>query len=139
MEEDYKVIKCRVEVENWSGTSVLAIYQDFHAKVFTKNLTAILAHPVTTQVTSERQDKQHVYRPNMTHALSKMKDTIVLLLDRTNIVPIVNNFWHLIYNTLEPVRPNRTYSRKKRVKPRKFAMNYTSQGHNLGSVPVTVT
>ena len=42
VEEDYKVIKSRIEVENWSGKTVLAIYQDFHAKVFTKNLTAIL-------------------------------------------------------------------------------------------------
>ena len=123
VEEDHKVMKHRVQVENWSGTSVLAIYQDFHAKVFTKNLTAILAHPVTTQLAVACQDTQHVYRPNMTHALSKMKDTVVLLLNRTTIVPVLKNLWLLISNTLEPVRPNRSYPRKKRVKPRKFAMS----------------
>lgn len=124
VEEDYKAIKCRVEVENWSGTSVLAIYQDFHAKVFTKNLTTLLAHPVTTQVANECQDQQYVYRPNMTHALSKTKDTVVLLLTRPRNGPILKSLWSLISNTLEPVRPNRSYSRKTRVKPRKFAMNY---------------
>src|SRR4051794_35079504 len=30
-EENYKCFKCRVEVENWSGKSSLAICQDFHA------------------------------------------------------------------------------------------------------------
>ena len=45
VEEDYQFVKCRLEVENFSGQSVLTVYQDFHAKVFTKNLTAILAHP----------------------------------------------------------------------------------------------
>ena len=46
VEEDYKVLKLRVEVENWSGKSPLSIYQDFHAKVFTATLTAILAQQV---------------------------------------------------------------------------------------------
>lgn len=45
VEENYKVMKCRIEIENFSGESVWAVYQDFHAKVFTMNLTAILAHP----------------------------------------------------------------------------------------------
>jgi hypothetical protein len=124
VEEDYKALKCRVEVENWSGTSVLTIYQDFHAKVFTKNLTALLAFPVITQVAQQGQAKQHVYRPNMTHALSKTKDTVVLLLTRAHSAPLLKPLWMLISHTLEPVRPNRSYSRKTRVKPRKFAMNY---------------
>ena len=43
VEEDYKFIKCRMELENFSGKSVLSVYQDFHAKIFTKNLVSILA------------------------------------------------------------------------------------------------
>jgi hypothetical protein len=45
VEEDYKVMKRRIEVENFSGKSVLSVYQDFHAKVFSKNLTAVLSLP----------------------------------------------------------------------------------------------
>ena len=41
VEEDYKVMKCRVEIENWSGKSVLSVYQDFHAEVFSKNFMRI--------------------------------------------------------------------------------------------------
>ena len=36
VEEDYKTIKCRIELENYSGESVLSVYQDFHAKYFTE-------------------------------------------------------------------------------------------------------
>jgi hypothetical protein len=32
VEEDYKAIKCRMELENFTGKSVLSVYQDFHAK-----------------------------------------------------------------------------------------------------------
>ena len=51
VEEQYKVFKMRIEIENFSGKSALAIYQDFHAKVFTANLTAILARPAQEVVT----------------------------------------------------------------------------------------
>ena len=37
VEEDYKTMKHWIEIENFSGKSVLSIYQDFHAKVFSKN------------------------------------------------------------------------------------------------------
>ena len=58
VEEDYKVLKSRIEVENWSGESVLVIYQDFHAKIFTKNLAAIVAHPIAKVVAQTSQAKQ---------------------------------------------------------------------------------
>ena len=45
VEEDYKVVKSRLELENFSGKSVLSVYQDFHAKVFAKNLVWIMAFP----------------------------------------------------------------------------------------------
>ena len=124
VEEDYKVIKCRVEVENFSGKSVLAIYQDFHAKVFTANLTAILAHPPQKEVTRQSQSKKYAYQINMTQALSKMKDTVVLLFHKTAIADLLSQLWLLMVQTTEPIRPGRKYPRIKRVKPRKFPMTY---------------
>ena len=50
VEEDFRQMKSRLEVENWTGKSVEAIYQDFHATVFTKNLTAIIAQPAQSTV-----------------------------------------------------------------------------------------
>jgi hypothetical protein len=124
VEESYKVMKCRIEVENFSGKSVVAVYQDFHAKVFTMNLTAILAHPAQKVVEQESQEKKYTYQINMTNALSKMKDTIVLLFQRTAILPILKRLWRVIIQTIEPIRPGRSYPRKKRVKRRRFAMTY---------------
>ena len=124
VEEDYKAMKLRVEVENWSGKSVLAIYQDFHAKVMTKNLTAILAHPMQAVLAQARQEKQYLYRTNMAQALSKMKDTVVLFFHRANPLPLLNGLWRLMLQTIEPVRPGRSSPREKRVKRRRFMMNY---------------
>jgi hypothetical protein len=124
VEEDYKVLKLRVEVENWSGKSPLSIYQDFHAKVFTATLTAILAQPAQAVVAQQSQAKQYTYQVNFAHLLSKMKDTVVLLLRRTPIADILASLWQIMLRTVEPIRPGRKYPRHKTAKRQRFAMTY---------------
>jgi hypothetical protein len=124
VEESYKVVKCRVEVENFSGKSKLSIYQDFHAKIFTVNLTAILAHSAQKVVKEQSQDKKYTYQINFTQALSKMKDTVVLLFQKSSIAKILNLLWNMMTHTIEPIRPDRKYPRQKRTRPKKFSMAY---------------
>jgi hypothetical protein len=50
VEEDYKTMKHWIEIENFSGKSVLSIYQDFHAKVFSKNLTSALVFQTQNEI-----------------------------------------------------------------------------------------
>lgn len=124
VEEDYKVIKSRLEVENWNGKSVIAVYQEFHATVFSKNLTAILAHPAQRIVNGQNEHKQYRYQINLTNLISKMKDTIVYLLHDADILPILQTLWEQMTKTIEPIRPGRSFPRKKSVKPKRFVMNY---------------
>ena len=124
VEEDYKVLKLRVEVENWSGKSTLSIYQDFHAKVFTANLAALLAHPAQKEVALQSQSKQYTYQVNFTHLLSKMKDTVVRLLLCPVVEDILASLWQIMVHTIEPIRPDRKYPRNKTGRVRRFAMAY---------------
>ena len=124
VEEEYKVFKLRVEVENWSGKSALSLYQDFHAKVFTVNAAAILAHPAQTQVAAQSQTKQFTYQVNFAHLLSKMKDTLVLLLRGRQVETILLDLWHIMLHTIEPIRPDRKYPRSKTRNRRRFSMAY---------------
>jgi len=124
VEEDYKVMKSRLEVENWSGQSVLAVYQEFHASVFTKNLTAILAHPAQQTVTQQSQQKKHPYQINLTNLLSKMKDTLVFLLTESDLQDLLPALWQQMVNTTEPIRPGRSSPRQKKVKRKRFSLAY---------------
>ena len=126
IEEDYKLILARFELENWTGLSQEAIYQDFHATIFTKNLATILAQP--TQPTIDRQTaaRQYRYHPNLTHLVSKFKDTIVYLFTDRHLSALLHRWWQLIIQTIEPVRPNRSFPRNKRVHRRRFPINYKS-------------
>jgi len=124
VEEEYKLLKLRVEVENWSGKSSLAVYQDFHAKVFTTNLAAILAQPAQQEVVQQSPPKRYIYQVNFAHLLSKMKDTVVFLLRGTMIEDILASLWQIMLRIVEPIRPGRSYPRKKTGRFRRFSMNY---------------
>ncbi len=124
IEEDYKIMKCRVEVENFSGKSVESVYQDFHAKVFIMNLTAALAYPTREIIEQESQHKKYSYQINFTQALSKIKDTVVLLFNRSNILELLSKLFDLFIKTVEPIRPKRRYPRKKGIQRKSFFLSY---------------
>ena len=124
VEEDDKVLKLRVEVENWAGKSPLSIYQDFHAKVFTATLTAILALPAQAVVAEQSQAKQYTYQVNCAHRLSKMTNTVVRLLCRTHMADLLTSLWQITLRVVEPIRPGRKYPRDKTTQRRRFAMAY---------------
>jgi hypothetical protein len=123
VEEDYKVIKCRIELENFSGKSALSVYQDFHAKVLMKNIISLLTLPVNDCLATETvSDCRYDYQVNFTHALATGKDLIPLLFQRSKrkITLIIKALFELLKKTVEPIRPGRKFPRKHRVSSRKY-------------------
>jgi hypothetical protein len=125
VEEGYKRVKCRVELENFSGRSAQVVRQDVYAKLFTLNLTAICAW--VAQAIAERlhQHRRRAYRVNFAHALSRMKDSAVRLLLGPEGATVLTPLVLAIATTVEALRPDRTFPRK--IKPAKlhgFHPNY---------------
>jgi hypothetical protein len=121
VEEDYKLMKSRLEMENFSGLSVEAIKQDVHAKVITKNLAAIAVYEASFIVQEKYHHRKRKYRINFTYALSQMKDNVVrfvlaLAPPKTSALLIQQ-----ISKAVNALRPERSFSRgkdemRKRVK-----------------------
>lgn len=130
VEEDYKIIKCRMELENYSGKSALSVYQDFHAKVFAKNLVWIMAFSVQNRLYQNTDFKTHRYQINFTQAFSKSKGVMALLFHDTakRINRLVADLQYIFQRTVEPIRPGRKYPRKHKTKPRKFFPQYKPIG-----------
>ena len=112
VEEDYKVMKHRIEVESWSGETVESVLQDFHAKVLVKNITAVLTHSTKEAVEKKTSHRKYVYQINFTQALAKIKDVVGLLI-RDNVTGIIEELLDAFIAFLEPIRPGR---REKRMK-----------------------
>lgn len=83
VEEDYKALKYRLQVENFSGKTVHSVYQDFHAKVFSENLVAVVASTTRKQILKKSETLKFVHQINFAQALSEMKNTTVLLFNRS--------------------------------------------------------
>ncbi|MCB0198095.1 MAG: hypothetical protein KDJ65_39500, partial [Anaerolineae bacterium] len=94
--------------------------------IFTKNLATILAQPTQQTIDLLTAARKYRYQPNMTHLVSKLKDTIVYLFTDPQLPPLLHSLWQLIIQTVEPVRPNRSFPRYKRVHRRRFPMHYKS-------------
>jgi hypothetical protein len=128
VEESYKQMKSRLEIENFTGKSPLAIKQDFYAKVFTSNLTAILAFPVHDKIKELTKNRKSGYQLNFTQAISKMKNTVILLFTRPleNITQYINQLWSLFMANIEIVRPDRKNPHNFRKSKRIYPMAYKS-------------
>ncbi len=130
IEEDYKSIKCRMELENFSGKSALSVYQDFHAKIFAKNLVSIMAFPVNNSLKNNCENRKYDYQINFTQALSKSKGIIALLFHepKAKILKLIADLQNIFQRTIEPIRPGRKYPRNHKVSARKFFLSYKPIG-----------
>ncbi|MGI9569842.1 MAG: IS4 family transposase [Desulfobulbia bacterium] len=126
VEEDYKIIKCRIELENFSGQSALSVHQDFHAKVFAKNLVWMMAFPVQNRMDDDIANSKHRYQINFTQAISKSKGVIALLfLDTKRIIKrLIADLQYIFQRTVEPIRPGRKYQRNHKAKTRRYFHQY---------------
>lgn len=130
VEEDYKTIKCRLELENFSGKSALSVYQDFHAKVFAKNLVWMMAFHIKDRLNSDSELKKYQYQINFTQAFSKSKGVIALLFHDSfkKIKRLIADLQYIFQRTVEPIRPGRKYPRKHKAKPRRYFPQYKPIG-----------
>jgi hypothetical protein len=126
VEESYKIMKSRLEIENFSGKSCLAVVQDFHAKIFSCNLTSILVNSTNDIVQKICKNRKRKYKTNFTQALNRMKNSIVLLFCRDGYIveQYLNELTKLFVANLEVVRIDRHFERNFRKSKRIYPMPY---------------
>lgn len=124
VEEDYKFLKQRVELGNFTGKTTEAIYQDFYAKIFSANLTSILAYDANQKIEEEKANCKYSYRINWNNAIQNMKRSGFLLFIRKSFREILNELHILFQVNPVPYRPERTFVRNVNRKKRHYSMCY---------------
>ena len=121
VEEDYKLIKSRIQIENFSGKTVHSVYQDFYAKIFVKNLAAILIRSVHERIESITAGRRYIYKANFTNVLAMIRHHIVVLFNRGKnlLSDYVSKIQNLIVRVLSEIRPGRSKPRIFKKKSRK--------------------
>ena len=124
VEEMIKRSKSRMELENFSGLSVLAVLQDFYAHAFTANLTAALALPIHRVIPQVYANRKVTYQINWTQALAKMKDWMVSLFSGKRLRELIRRLQERFVENVSLVRPGRSYPRRQKVARRSYPVAY---------------
>lgn len=111
VEEAFKLSGARAEVENFSGRTAKSVKQDFHAKVFTMTLMAIMAFmsfPIEEQLREQaaKDITRKRHQVNRTDAFAAIKKLYVQLFIKKKIRPSLTAFDELISGNTQSVRPD---------------------------------
>ena len=125
-EEAYKLLKNRIELENFTGKTAKSIKQDFYAKIFLLTLCAAYAHPIEERVRREyKVDETRKYdqKINRINAMSMTRDILIGMFIKNQYQKALSAFDEIVYKTREIISPNRKIERKQRQK-KPYSMNY---------------
>ena len=116
VEESYKVKKCRLKVEQFSGFSPENVRQDFHAKVFSEALASTLALEASEHAEAYSETTEDEYCVSLTQVLAKMKNTLVLLFLRSGWRSLLEDLKEVFQKSLVARVPGRRAKRKPKAK-----------------------
>ena len=124
VEESFKLIKVRAQLENMSGKSAITVRQDFHRIIMRANLANIISRKLTDKGQREISKKRKSrYQLNRTQAYRKSKEIILGFLNPKIWYKILYEFAIQLLNQLEIIRENRSNPRIRRYsgKPAGFS------------------
>lgn len=124
VEELYKRIKCRIEVENFTGKLPHTVYQDFHATVLMGNLVAMLSQPAREEFAQDQGERKWPRRLNWTQVIGRLKDTMVLLFTRPAIQGLLDQLMESFRLCWDSFRPDRHFPRNHRMNKRVYHTAY---------------
>jgi len=118
VEEAFKRIKHRLNLEHLSGTSWLAAQQDFGAKMLCDNLNALVVYCATDH--TEEFDNESGYRINRNYAFSHLKTCLSrwILKALPSVNQVISIFNELSKNLIRFIK-NASKPRPKQSKPHK--------------------
>ncbi len=115
-EEAYKMLKCRVELEVFSGKTAQAVKQDFYAKIFMMVMCATLSFPIAEQIKKEQDanKRKHDHQINKTNAIGFLRKGWIALWIHKKTTPLLKAMSKVLEKSTDIIRPDRVFKRKHR-------------------------
>jgi len=128
VEVKYDEVKNKLEIENFTGTSVLAIRQDFYATMYLSNIAAAAFWDAQAAVDQERDGKENKYRyqVNVNHEIGVLKSRLIYALTSPDPWPDVERILLRLARRVCPIKSGRSPKRNKFPRRSKFHWNSRS-------------
>lgn len=128
IETKYNDVKNKLEIENFTGYSPIAILQDFYATMFLANLAGVLEYELHEEIEAAHStpENRYAYRMNIAATISELKRTVVEMLTTSSWAKRERLYTHMVARltkSVVPVRQNRSAERVKRHKSMKYPNN----------------
>lgn len=122
VETNYDHLKNQIEIENFSGRTVLAIEQDFYASILMANFQSLIIRDTEKEMDLGDKKKKHPYKINRNLSFAYMKDRFIriLLSDDPRYYAQLKELFKV---EPVPVRNGRKFERYKKVRHKKYFMN----------------
>ena len=122
IEENYKYLKHVLEVERFSGKSIIAVQQDFYARVFMANMTSMISNQITEEELRKKNTTKYQYQINRTQATSNIRNLVVDIFKQETPLQILISYGKTLMKGLQQIRPGRIFKRRSRYTIRKNLM-----------------
>ena len=128
-EINYDVLKNRLEIENFTSNSKVAIEQDFYATIYLSNMAELARKQSDDIVETRNKGKENKlkYKTNTNILIGTLKDEFILLLLEPNKRKRNKKFMkimNLIAKSVVPIRSERQNPRKERISRGKYKANH---------------
>lgn len=122
IETNYGHLKKNIQVENFTGKSIISIEQDFYANCFISNLQSLIINDAQKELEKQKKETKYEYKINQNLSLGFLKYEVIKIIISKNQNKNYKKLKKLFQLEAVPIRKDRKFSRK-RIKRRKYPMN----------------
>lgn len=128
IEIKYDELKNRLEIENFTGTTKIAIEQDFYASIYLSNMIELARKDSDEIVAIERKDKnnKYEYKTNLNILVGSLKDKLIMMyLEESprKRNKMYKDIMEKVSRSDIPIRPDRQNSRIRKFARGKYKTN----------------
>jgi hypothetical protein len=128
VETKYNELKNRLELENFTGDTPIAVEQDFYASMYLGNMVALAKADANATIEKKHIGKtlKYEYKVNTNILIGKLRENFIVILLEKNAgkrSKMLDKLMKELSRNVVPIRPGRNYIRNKNLKSNKFPLN----------------
>ena len=128
IEVKFDELKNRLQIQNFTGDTKIAVEQDFYASIYLSNMVALAKNEANEKIAQNNDAKnlKYEYKVNTNILIGKLKDSMVLMLledDSEKRHAILDRIMEKISKNMVPIRPGRSKPRNMGRKTPKHPLN----------------
>ena len=127
VETKYDIVKNKIALENFSGSTVNTVYQDVYVSLYMTNIVATAKAEADHKISQERSSKNNKfqYQANVNDIIGSFKDRFILacINGKDSGSDTLTDILNEIVHSVVPIRPDRSIERPVTTRKMKFYHN----------------